>query len=299
MRCKCGSMIRKHSKNKMCNKCLNKRKCKVCNSNISAGSRSGLCRSCAQKNKPPRLRGYEKNITMDEIIPRYKVFEFVENNNIEFLREGWQTRKFIKYYPLMYKNILYYSNSKETKNYNLYRKICFILEDAKILIKRNTYEHILFKNGPVQGFIKYNKQHPPAKGAGNLDWHIKKYGENGKKIFKERYSKIIKNLPFSKVSQELFSNLPQGRYATRGGEIRFDVSNYDIDRHFIFADYVYKNKIIEFDGNYWHKNSEKIDKQKDLIYEKLGFKVLRVTEKEYKQDKNKVILKCLKFLNNQ
>ncbi len=58
-------------------------------------------------------------------------------------------------------------------------------------------------------------------------------------------------------------------------------------------------KIIEFDGDYWHRNSSDVDSLKDVLYNFNGYDVLRIKESDYNTNSEKVVEKCLKFLNNQ
>lgn len=46
--------------------------------------------------------------------------------------------------------------------------------------------------------------------------------------------------------------------------------------------------IIEYDGDFWHKDIEK-DNNKDLIYRNKGFIVIRIKESDYKKNKKRII----------
>ena len=62
-----------------------------------------------------------------------------------------------------------------------------------------------------------------------------------------------------------------------------------------------KNKILEFDGTYFHRNTPENAKRENIRNEniiKSGYKVYHVSEFEYKQDKELVIQKCIEFINN-
>ena len=80
-------------------------------------------------------------------------------------------------------------------------------------------------------------------------------------------------------------------------------------------DFVFKDKIIEFNGDYWHCNPIKYtenyfhkhrqltakqiweyDKLKKENSESIGFKVLTIWENDYKQNDEKVIKECIEFL---
>jgi len=81
-------------------------------------------------------------------------------------------------------------------------------------------------------------------------------------------------------------------------------------------DFIFKDKIIEFNGDYWHcnpklyepdfynkvkqKTAQEIwenDKIKKECAEFYGYKLLYVWEYDYINDKENIIKKCMKFLN--
>ena len=69
-----------------------------------------------------------------------------------------------------------------------------------------------------------------------------------------------------------------------------------------FLDFFVKdtNKVIEFDGDYWHSgplaNLDKLEfREKTLI--SLGFDIFHIKESEYRSNKEEVIERCLHFLN--
>ena len=171
----------------------------------------------------------------------------------------------------------------------------------------------------------------------NLDKCIERHGEiKGKEVWQSRQEKWQNTLKskspeeiarinkekakglnlhrHSNISQELFDsfNIEDSRYTTHGGEKRFNMPPT-----FIFVDFLYKNKIIEFNGDLWHANPElyeandilKIMENKTaqeiwdkdearLNYlESQGYDVLIVWEKDYREDKNTVREQCLAFLH--
>jgi hypothetical protein len=82
-------------------------------------------------------------------------------------------------------------------------------------------------------------------------------------------------------------------------------------------DFTYNNKIIEFNGDFWHANpiyfkstellpvqnilaNEKweLDKQKIKLAESYGYEVLVIWESEYQQSPELIIDKCIKYLTN-
>lgn len=152
----------------------------------------------------------------------------------------------------------------------------------------------------------------------DLAFFIKKYGDiKGRKKHFEKIEKWIKNYKkrnYSKISQKLFwylfknfneeerkfvyfAQLNENKEKNTSGhnfEKRIEIKN-----SFIMIDFIYKNKIIEFDGDYWHgkkRGNKKRDNDKDGEIKKLGYEILRIKENAYNKDKFKVFKKCIKFL---
>ena len=162
---------------------------------------------------------------------------------------------------------------------------------------------------------------------------FEKYGEETGHIrWKNRQDKWQKSLykngnikgGYSKVSQELFDTLSKHcecnlKYATKNSElvIRNDEKNYYYD----FAD-MGRKKIIEYNGDQYHANPSKYESNsyphpyrkgkgctsKDIWEYDLnkkniaiinGYEYLTIWDSEYKQNKEKVIQKCIDFLNNK
>jgi G:T-mismatch repair DNA endonuclease (very short patch repair protein) len=172
---------------------------------------------------------------------------------------------------------------------------------------------------------------------------IKKYGEDGLKKWTERQQKWIETLntksdeeksrinkakafgginamrnmniasPFiSKPEKELYTVL-----LSNGFDLNSQLClNHSSALHY-FYDVNVGNKIIEFNGDYWHANPNKYtaesnfnfskqlttvqqiwdnDKKKINIAESQGYKVLTIWESDWKNNKQKCIDECIKFL---
>ena len=171
-------------------------------------------------------------------------------------------------------------------------------------------EYFIEKYGEKEGTNKYKELNKLK--VVNEDTFIRKYGEaEGKK----RYSEFqLHHKSWSNISQELFNKIMEHissnewnkvRYATMGGE---DCIYGNLG--FMFPDFIYDNKkIIEFNGDYWHKNPKLYSESDEGVKEKwnrdklrldelkrLGFEVMVVWEMDYKEDKLKTIDACLEFL---
>jgi very-short-patch-repair endonuclease len=64
-----------------------------------------------------------------------------------------------------------------------------------------------------------------------------------------------------------------------------------------YLDFKLKDYIIEFDGIYWHKDKEEYDAKRDkYLIQNFKYKILRITDLEYYNNKKATIKKCLQFL---
>lgn len=93
-----------------------------------------------------------------------------------------------------------------------------------------------------------------------------------------------------------------------------------IKNHVYLPDFVYKNKIVQFFGNYWHANPNKYteneiislpskkqnvcqiwenDRKKIQYYKYIGYQVLVVWQSQYKSNKQETLDKILEFLKGQ
>ena len=157
---------------------------------------------------------------------------------------------------------------------------------------------------------------------------IQKYGEiEGLKKFSNRQQKWLKSL------YQNFQNCGDGRskqsifakdiikYCCKQLNISIPTKEKYIfwkETNQAFAyDFMYKNKIIEFHGDYWHCNPKLYDKtfynkvkqqtaQEIWKYDKIklecanyyGYKVLYIWEYDYNNNKEEVLKNCIDFLTN-
>lgn len=157
----------------------------------------------------------------------------------------------------------------------------------------------------------------------SLDKCIKKFGvDEGTRIWKARQEKWLKNYPkgnYSKISQDLFWKIfdrltdgekKQSKFATLSSDGNRDCTgrNHEQVIENYRVDFILRNKIIEFDGDYWHsnknsysaKNTNKTrDEIRDSKLQTLGYSIFRVREHQYKSDSQKVINECICFLTTQ
>jgi very-short-patch-repair endonuclease len=156
----------------------------------------------------------------------------------------------------------------------------------------------------------------------SLEKCIEKYGEiKGTKRWQKRQEKWLKNYKknnFSKISQDLFlkiydrikgdfneiyfATLNENNIIDNSGknyEFRLSLKNKVILPDFFIKDI---NKIIEFDGAYWHgkyqsdKTNVSREKERDVSIIENGYKIHHVSELNYYKDKEGEIQKCLDFI---
>lgn len=159
-----------------------------------------------------------------------------------------------------------------------------------------------------------------------LEKCISKYGEEeGLKIFQERQlkwkeslNKTLEENGDGRSKQSKFANeIIQTICKELGIEVPKKekwISSKSMQLNYSY-DFTYNNKIIEFNGDFWHANPKynkpddiirglkitaqekwNIDKQKIELANKNGYEVLTIWESDYNENKENVIKTCLKFL---
>ena len=150
---------------------------------------------------------------------------------------------------------------------------------------------------------------------------IEKYGEEeGLRVWLERqekWHKSYKKSNFSKISQEMYQSI-WVRIKSRvdknnvffaslneSKEIVESERNYEyrlmLNKSYILPDFFLLNegKIIEFDGTYYHRDTPeniKRERERDRNIIDSGYQVLHITEKEYTDNKESTVQKCIDFL---
>ena len=203
-------------------------------------------------------------------------------------------------------------------------------EERRILMK-NKIQEVMYKKSLVpqstqlQYYINKGMTEEEAHKAlsrrqctFSLEKCIQKYGEEeGRRIFEERQNRWQRSLHdifkqngkifSSKISNELISKI---RESGINIESEFVIGRYSFDMR-------WNNKLIEFNGDYWHANPNmydvnflnkvtgmyardiwKKDANKKKYAESKGYTVLTVWESDYVANQDEVIKKCLKFLND-
>jgi very-short-patch-repair endonuclease len=140
------------------------------------------------------------------------------------------------------------------------------------------------------------------------------YGNSSNLLCKDCLAKQC-GFGVSKVSQSLFDEIYKQmpkykqkniKYHKTTGEEIIKIQHSDVIKLKDHLDHLNKNKyhidflmdkkIIEFDGNYWHKEP-KYEIAKDAFLANKGYEVLHINEQDYYLNKEKTLQKCLTFLN--
>lgn len=236
-----------------------------------------------------------------------------------------------KYSPLS-KNYIYYTGLTEeeidTKIADVFKKISTSIQAAPE--NRSTkLEYYLTKGMSID---EAKSALSTRQKTFSKDLCILRYGEElGNKVWNDRQTAWQHTL--NSKSEEEISDINQrkirnGYQSTSKAEFEIYAALIkdfpELEHQFsikkdsrcnIIYDFRYKNKIIEYYGDFWHMNPKIYDKQyinpvsKKSLFEKhkedtnrvqfaelSGYSVLVVWENDYKKNPNEVITKCKKFL---
>jgi len=152
--------------------------------------------------------------------------------------------------------------------------------------------------------------------SNSVEYYKFKYGENWIDEwdkFTKRCSNRLTNCFFpvvSKVSLEMFDELTNhtsmelqygndNEYVVTltDNEIKYIKDMTGIDRKSFYIDCISSNKIIEFNGEYWHSKTQKYDYERKYILEQRGYDVLFINERDWYDNREMVINKCMEFLD--
>ena len=271
-----------------------------------------------------RKRGWEKS--KNKLPKEY----YTKNETIDILSKNDYYLKFLgksKNRTLLKENLkLYNSIFEHTKFMDLFNKnnnkfstriltlIKYNGDEEKIKCKKckenfRTFNYSIFDfNHLCYDCFHYNNNNKyPQKG-----WFKNKYPLNWKdeyeKFFYENVLRLKNyNQGYSKISQKIFWMIYEKLTSLEKEKTYFKELNnewYIKDtNNFYFIDFKCGDKIIEFDGIYWHKNSKEKDEIRNTIYKNLGFKILVISENDLVDKKSKIsdelISKCLNFIKNE
>lgn len=208
-----------------------------------------------------------------------KLIPLMEENDIQ---EG----KRFTHEPRLYKFIL-----NETKDHTLYGDK--ITERVYRIV--NDYKH-----DQVDKCIKCNK-------ALKFYKYSEGYGFSDKNVCQKCYPSIQAISGKSNISQELFDKIyniitdkSDVHYANLNKEFVININKNDFisehtNKRTYSLDFVCKNKIIEFDGNYWHQNPF-YESAKDALLTNRGYEILHILDTDYIKNPELVIKQCIEFI---
>jgi hypothetical protein len=186
-------------------------------------------------------------------------------------------------------------------------KLGYSEEEAKIKLKTHqstfSLKKCIEKYGLEEGTNRWKERQE--------QWQNTLNSKSIEEITKINKSKIRKSGAISKFEQDLVNTLLE----TLDIETQFMLSRNN--KRYLY-DIRYKNKLIEFNGTYWHcdpryyeenyfRKESKIfardvwnnDRIKSDVANENGFDLLVIWESDFKNDKNKEIEKCIKFLSEK
>ncbi len=174
-------------------------------------------------------------------------------------------------------------------------------------MNKTSRQSFINRYGEVEGIKKYNQFVDKMKFTNTIEYFNLKYGEEGLQKYQDLILSKIKpfDKKWSKVSQELFWEISKNIDIEKCyfGELNDEYKFYIHQEwgKIIMVDFKYGNKIIEFDGDFWHSSDRQknIDKMRDEYLIGKGYDIFRVKEGEYYKNKQLVVEQCLTFLKNE
>lgn len=195
--------------------------------------------------------------------------------------------------------------SEEKKYFNSVCKKCYLKKTPKY--PQKSWFKIMYGKNWKYEYEKDRKRISEMR-VNSESWFMLKYGKKiGRKkrieylISQEKRISKLKNNGVSKISQDLFWEIY--KRIDDDDNCYFNELNKEIllrnNDKIYYPDFVYKNKIIEYDGKYWH--DEESDTIRNNFYINMGYEVLIVSSDEYNRNKKSedIINKCVSFLINE
>jgi|694.fasta_scaffold05385_17 hypothetical protein len=162
------------------------------------------------------------------------------------------------------------------------------------------------RHGDEVGEKLYEKHITRIKYTSTIDYYKEKYGDElgALKYHNLLLRKLVSFNGYSKISQQLFWSI----YEKFNGDVsdmyfaelndEYVIYTHEEWSRVIKLDFKFGNKIIEFDGDYWHSKPEQIEKDKlrnEFLLSK-GYELLRIKEGEFRKTPLLITEKCLKFI---
>jgi len=209
-------------------------------------------------------------------------------------------------------------NISETRDYNTkigyYESKGYTNDEAKVLLKerQNTFtlEKCIKKYGEVEGRAIFERRQKLWSDKIEKKYRNGEFSKAPKHKNGSCFSKIEKQFISMLIEYGKFEENKCKTYSTKQLTL-FDKST---SKRYYY-DFCYENKIIEFNGDYWHCNPQiykcdyyhkilncradeiwKMNKNKIDYAESMGYSVYVVWENDFKKDSIAVIRQCLKYI---
>jgi hypothetical protein len=197
----------------------------------------------------------------------------------------------LKESPELYRSILVHTEEfkKITKHFNLTARLLIIAE-----LNYDTSKHMC----NCGSFLLFDPAKQVINSIGSCSMCARVSGSG---ISQQMFEELRKSANLSKSDVKYGINQGESVLILTKEEKEFfkkELPEEKVPKSFRL-DFIHKNKVIEFDGTYWHKNTEKRDAVRDKILTKRGLIVLHIHEDDYRNSKTDTIEKCVGFLNNQ
>lgn len=197
-------------------------------------------------------------------------------------------------------------NGNNSKTIEYYMKRGMTEEEAKRTLSKSqctfSLEKCIEKYGEEKGRERWLQRQEV--------WQTTINSKTQEEILEINKKKMWKNGISSKIENELFEKL---KVSIESVSSQLCLIREDVPSAYYYDIFV-KNKIIEFNGDFWHMNPSKYnendmainnktakeiwesDNQKIKFAEKNGYDVMVVWEQDYRNNKDKVIEECINFL---
>jgi hypothetical protein len=118
------------------------------------------------------------------------------------------------------------------------------------------------------------------------------------KVSREFFEKLIKKL---KNTENIYTDVINHEYIVYLTKEDLNILNENnIEKHVFYLDFWQNNKVIEFNGTYWHRNLKHVDEIRKYILEKNhGMSVMFVDECEYYKNPDIILAECVNFLEEK
>lgn len=196
----------------------------------------------------------------------------------------------------------------------------YSLEDAKELVSERqrtfTLEKCIDKYGLEEGYRKWKERQEKWSNKIEEQYNNGLFSKVPHSVNTSMYSNIEKEFVDGILNCDKIDYSNIKCYKTSQIELTNNQLDRCSNRRFLY-DVALGNKIIEFNGDFWHMNPQKyefdyynkiskiyakdkweIDSIKIKCAESYGYKVLTIWESEYNKDKVGTIQKCIDFLLN-